>query len=72
MYEEYESFIQDGISRGIFLDKAGNLSSVGVSIYYKIRKIIAESKDTPLREIIPSTMGEPLLYKEFDEISTRL
>jgi glycosyltransferase involved in cell wall biosynthesis/MoaA/NifB/PqqE/SkfB family radical SAM enzyme len=33
-----------------------------------IRKIISESKDTPLREIIPSTMGEPLLYKEFDEI----
>lgn len=33
-----------------------------------IKKIISESKDTPLREIIPSTMGEPLLYKEFDEI----
>ena len=45
MYEEYESFIQDGISRGIFLDKAGNLSSVGVSIYYKIRKIIAEANN---------------------------
>jgi len=33
-----------------------------------IRKIINESKDTPLTEIIPSTMGEPLLYKDFDEI----
>jgi len=33
-----------------------------------IRKIMAESKGTPLREIIPSTMGEPLLYRQFDEI----
>ena len=33
-----------------------------------IRKIIQEAVDTPLREIIPSTMGEPLMYKHFDEI----
>lgn len=33
-----------------------------------IRKVIEEAKDTPLREIIPSTMGEPLMYKHFDEI----
>lgn len=33
-----------------------------------IRKIIEESKGTPLREIIPSTMGEPLMYKHFDQI----
>ena len=33
-----------------------------------LRKILEESKATPLREIIPSTMGEPLLYKYFDEI----
>jgi MoaA/NifB/PqqE/SkfB family radical SAM enzyme len=33
-----------------------------------IRKILEESKHTPLREIIPSTMGEPLLYKNFDDI----
>lgn len=33
-----------------------------------IRRIIEEAKDTPLREIIPSTMGEPLMYKHFDEI----
>lgn len=33
-----------------------------------LRKILEESKDTPLREIIPSTMGEPLLYRYFDEI----
>lgn len=33
-----------------------------------IRKILAESVGTPLREIIPSTMGEPLMYKEFDQI----
>ena len=33
-----------------------------------IRQIIEDSKDTPLKEIIPSTMGEPLLYKDFTEI----
>jgi MoaA/NifB/PqqE/SkfB family radical SAM enzyme len=33
-----------------------------------IRKILEESKDSPLREIIPSTMGEPLLYRHFDQI----
>jgi MoaA/NifB/PqqE/SkfB family radical SAM enzyme len=33
-----------------------------------IRKIVAENKPFGLREIIPSTMGEPLLYKQFPEI----
>ena len=33
-----------------------------------IRSILEESQGTPLREIIPSTMGEPLLYKHMDEI----
>ncbi len=33
-----------------------------------IRHIIEQAKGTPLREIIPSTMGEPLLYKHFEEI----
>lgn len=33
-----------------------------------IRKVIEEAAGTPLREIIPSTMGEPLMYKNFDEI----
>ena len=33
-----------------------------------IRRVLAQSKRTPLREIIPSTMGEPLLYRHFDEI----
>ncbi len=33
-----------------------------------IRRILAESEGTALREIIPSTMGEPLLYRHFDEI----
>lgn len=33
-----------------------------------IRKVLEESKGTPLREIIPSTMGEPLVYKHMDEI----
>ena len=33
-----------------------------------IRRVLTQSKGTPLREIIPSTMGEPLLYRHFDEI----
>ena len=33
-----------------------------------IRQILSSAKGTPLREIIPSTMGEPLLYKHFEEI----
>jgi MoaA/NifB/PqqE/SkfB family radical SAM enzyme len=33
-----------------------------------IRRILEESQGTPLREIIPSTMGEPLVYKHMDEI----
>lgn len=33
-----------------------------------IRKVLEESVGTPLREIIPSTMGEPLLYRHFEEI----
>lgn len=33
-----------------------------------IRRVLSESVGTPLREIIPSTMGEPLLYRDFDEI----
>ena len=33
-----------------------------------IRRVMEESKGTELREIIPSTMGEPLLYRHFDEI----
>lgn len=35
-----------------------------------IRKIVAEAKLFGLREIIPSTMGEPLLYKQFTEVLT--
>ena len=33
-----------------------------------IRKVLEESRRSPLKEIIPSTMGEPLLYRHFDEI----
>jgi MoaA/NifB/PqqE/SkfB family radical SAM enzyme len=33
-----------------------------------IRQVLSQSHGTPLREIIPSTMGEPLVYKYFDEI----
>jgi len=33
-----------------------------------IRKIVTQAKPMGLREIIPSTMGEPLLYKQFTEI----
>lgn len=33
-----------------------------------IEKILEQSQGTPLREIIPSTMGEPLLYKDFERV----
>lgn len=33
-----------------------------------IRKIVSEAKPLGLKEIIPSTMGEPLLYKQFIDI----
>lgn len=33
-----------------------------------MRKILEESKGSPLNEIIPSTMGEPLLFRQFDAI----
>ena len=33
-----------------------------------IRRVLEDSRGTGLREIIPSTMGEPLLYHDFDEI----
>ena len=33
-----------------------------------IRRVLQEAQGTPLREIIPSTMGEPLVYQHFDEI----
>jgi MoaA/NifB/PqqE/SkfB family radical SAM enzyme len=33
-----------------------------------VQRILEESRGTPLREIIPSTMGEPLLYRHFDRI----
>ena len=33
-----------------------------------IRKVVAEAAPRGLREIIPSTMGEPLLYEHFEEI----
>jgi nucleoside-diphosphate-sugar epimerase/glycosyltransferase involved in cell wall biosynthesis/MoaA/NifB/PqqE/SkfB family radical SAM enzyme len=33
-----------------------------------IRRVLEDSRGTGLREIIPSTMGEPLLYRHFEEI----
>lgn len=33
-----------------------------------IERVIAEAAPRGLREVIPSTMGEPLLYKDFDRI----
>tara|TARA_B000000565_G_scaffold216995_3_gene170807 strand:+ start:18240 stop:19295 length:1056 start_codon:yes stop_codon:yes gene_type:complete len=47
------------------IEKGEKKKSMDISL---IRKILEESVGTPLREIIPSTMGEPLLYKDFDEI----
>lgn len=31
-------------------------------------RVLEDLKDTPLREVIPSTMGEPLLYRDFDAL----
>ena len=47
------------------VEKGEKKKSMDVNL---IRKILKESVGTPLKEIIPSTMGEPLLYKDFDEI----
>jgi len=33
-----------------------------------LRRVFAEAAPQGLREVIPSTMGEPLLYKHFDDI----
>jgi MoaA/NifB/PqqE/SkfB family radical SAM enzyme len=33
-----------------------------------LEQVLEELKDHPPREIIPSTMGEPLLYQDFDRI----
>jgi MoaA/NifB/PqqE/SkfB family radical SAM enzyme len=33
-----------------------------------IRRVVAQAASHGLKEIIPSTMGEPLLYSDFDEI----
>lgn len=33
-----------------------------------LRRVLDDSRDTPLREIIPSTMGEPLVYRHFDDL----
>lgn len=33
-----------------------------------LRRVIAEAAGHGLREVIPSTMGEPLLYEHFDEV----
>lgn len=33
-----------------------------------IKRVLADSAGTRLREIIPSTMGEPLLYRHFEDI----
>ncbi len=33
-----------------------------------LRRVLAEAAQSGLREVIPSTMGEPLLYDHFDEI----
>lgn len=33
-----------------------------------IARVLSEAQGTPLREIIPSTMGEPLVYRHFDEL----
>ena len=34
----------------------------------QVKDIFSQSEQLGIKEIIPSTMGEPLLYKEFDKI----
>ena len=51
-------------------DKKANGIKPKIMPIQTIRKVIQEAAGTPLREIIPSTMGEPLMYKNFDEIIT--
>lgn len=33
-----------------------------------LARVLDDLRDTPLREVIPSTMGEPLLYEDFESI----
>jgi glycosyltransferase involved in cell wall biosynthesis/MoaA/NifB/PqqE/SkfB family radical SAM enzyme len=33
-----------------------------------VRRVLEDSRGTGLREVIPSTMGEPLLFEQFEEI----
>lgn len=33
-----------------------------------LHRVLEDSRETPLREIIPSTMGEPLVYRHFDDL----
>ena len=33
-----------------------------------VTRVLEDLRDTPLREVIPSTMGEPLLYEDFEAI----
>jgi radical SAM protein with 4Fe4S-binding SPASM domain len=35
-----------------------------------LKRILSEAQGSPLREIIPSTMGEPLIYAHFEDIIT--
>ena len=35
-----------------------------------IRRVLESTRNSQLREIIPSTMGEPLLYKNFEQIKS--
>lgn len=49
-------------------ERVAQMKSKKVMSIETIEKVLAESAGSPLREIIPSTMGEPLLYKDFDRI----
>ena len=49
-------------------DRVANRIKKRVMPIETIEKVLAESVGTPLKEIIPSTLGEPLLYKDFEKI----
>ena len=58
-FSEYSTVKNERVAQGIAKRR------MDISL---IRKVLEEAKGTPLKEIIPSTMGEPLVYKHFDKI----
>ncbi len=65
MCEEHSSYAREQKARA---RQEGTQIKLRRMNYHLIEKVITEVAGSGLREIIPSTMGEPLLYQEFDKI----